>query len=153
VGQSMVLQGNTGQDTVNVIIPDAPGNHTDVLNLSFLVEHLIVDNSANPGAVPWKVDNGDTLGYVQAGSYTPILSLNGAAAAQIKAGTSSQNSLNVLADASPVNGTLDGNKVTLQTGLSVLSSGSFSSYNDFSNLTGIIHFANLVSGMTGYTEG
>src|SRR5262249_9815410 len=60
VGQSMFLQGDTGQDTVNVILPDSPANHADLLNLSFLVEHLNVDNTANPGAVSWQVDNGDT---------------------------------------------------------------------------------------------
>src|SRR5262249_57723647 len=38
-------------------------------------------------------------------------------------------------------------------GQNVLSSGSFSSYNDFSNLTGIIHFGGLVTGATSYTEG
>src|SRR5207244_12458084 len=68
---------------------DAPSNHTDLVNLSFLAEHLIVDNTANPAGVNWEVDNGDTLGYVQTGTYTSILSLNGAGDVQIQAGSSS----------------------------------------------------------------
>ena len=59
----------------------------------------------------------------------------------------------MLADASPVNGVIDGNKVTMATGKNVLTSGSFNSFNDFSDLTGVIHFANLQTGMTSYSEG
>ena len=49
VGQSMYLEGDSGQDVVNVIIPDAPGNHSDLLNLSFLAEQVNVDNTGQPG--------------------------------------------------------------------------------------------------------
>ena len=106
VGQAMFLDGGTGQDTVNVTIAGAPASRTDLLNLSLQsIAHLVVDNTANSGAVNWEVENGDTLGFVQSGAYTALLPLNGAGDATILAGLSSANTLNMVANAGPVNGT------------------------------------------------
>ena len=157
VGQSMVLDGGTGLSTVNVIIPDAPAGHTDLRHLGFQsVAHVVVNNTANPAAVNWEEDNDDTLGYVTGtgGSavHSPLLSLNGAGEVHIEGGSSASNTLNVRADPGPVSGAFDGNNVTLVQGRNVLAAGRFSSYPDFSDLTGIIHFAGLTGNASSYSE-
>ncbi len=153
VGQAMSLQGGAGEDTVKLTILDNPFNHPDLSSkLAFAVEHLVVDNTANTGAVSWREDNGDTVGSVQGSTYKPLVAVNGADDVRILAGTSTGNALNIVGDASPVTGTIDGDKVVLVTGQNVLASGNFKTYNDFSNTNGLIQFAALTGSPTSYNE-
>ena len=91
---AMEIKGNSGNDTTNVIIPDSPANHPDLLHLSADVAHLVVDNTAYAGAVNWETVDGSLLDYgvgTTSTPNTPLLNIAQAGDVNIEGGSSANN--------------------------------------------------------------
>jgi Ca2+-binding RTX toxin-like protein/WD40 repeat protein len=133
IGDTTGFAGDSGIDRLTLVIqgdpadPLHPGHttHGDLLNdLSFSVETLIVDNSANSEPVRWRMAGG-TLSVVPAGSDPiPIVMTDGADETLILAG-SGEDTLTVEEVTGPVTATIDGDRVELLRGSVVLDPSGF----------------------------
>ncbi len=132
------LIGNSGQDTVTVVINGVPvANGFTTLNLS--TDTLVVDNRNNSDAgINWTLVDGALL----TANGLNVLNTAGAAVTQIRGGTRN-DTLNVVTNTSNnIEGSIDGNRVELKSGLVVLehfdfaTTGNFDAAIDFDELTG-----------------
>ncbi|WP_193789043.1 hypothetical protein, partial [Zavarzinella formosa] len=133
---TMILSGDSGDDKVNVIVSGNPGDSVNqgLLYLSSAVEHMEVDNSANPNPVNWTTNSGATVGYVVNNVETPLVEMSLVDDVNIIGGTSPQNTLNVNAGGTAQKGTINGNQVTLQS-------------------SGLLQFTRLQGTVASYVEG
>lgn len=130
------LRGEAGDDTVKAIVADAPSQprHEALIHLRSDVERMIVDNAANAAAVDWFTSAGAIVGYRNGASDIPLLDMSLVEDVSILGGISLANSLTVNAGSIQQKGSIDGNKVTLQS-------------------AGFLQFARLTSVVSAYSEG
>jgi 6-phosphogluconolactonase (cycloisomerase 2 family) len=122
VSGDTVITGNEGDDTAVVVIPAAPSSEP-FANLTFNVDEVHIDNSANTEPVDWKLD---AAGLVSVGLDTIVDTL-GAERVVFIGGSSASDSLTVTNDiARPQRVSVAGNTIETTTGVEVLSFSDFS---------------------------
>ncbi|MDO8955218.1 MAG: PKD domain-containing protein, partial [Gammaproteobacteria bacterium] len=144
------ITGQEGEDTVTVRIEGAPVAGT-FTQLGLGVETLVVDNSANTAtAVNWTVVDGDRVdAQIGSGERATIVSAAGAAQIRILGGTQSDTLTVENTVVSDVQGVIDGNRITLDSGAVVLVPGGFKT---LPNGDSVMDFDALQGSLTAYNE-
>ncbi len=118
---------STGNDTATLTVSSVPApDQSPYQNLSASVENLIIDGTQNASAVDWTV-NGSTINAAPRGQSTSssvqIVNSTGAGSVAFLGGTSNKDTLTVSGNnqAQPIQAIINGSKVNLSQGVSVLS--------------------------------
>ncbi len=151
-GPETIVVGDGDQDEVITLIDTAP-IADQFSRLSLMAEKLTIDNRGNsgPGAEPveWTLrSTGELTATISSGT-VPVINTMGADMTNVLGG-SEADTLNVVSEANTdIQGSIDGNRVQLRTGLKVLQPAGFGSFVDYES---VISFDGLAPVTSSYEE-